>query len=668
MKFSQDDYIQRVVMARQVMAKKLAEPKFQELVKKARSLNPSKDAPEHERWSLDHPYVKAAGRALMKAQNDAMQELLKTNPPGIGTWLGFNFFDLRGPAYFLFPLLTPFIQMIPKKGKVNAGVGTAAHWKATRNPNSTYIYGGVAEGQRNAIATPNEIDYLATYKELGMEGGNTFTSQWAGEGYTDNLADEHFRNLARLRLQEEMMTLLGNSGNAAGNLGFVLGQANNVAGVLATSDTFNTPATAGVASANCAFAVVAITGMGMNPGGQAGYGAPPTVAAGLVPTSTRTNVDGTTLVVAGGTSQISNISSVVTTNTTAKWVNVSTTAIAGAVGYAWYWFIGTNSAPLTTLGTLTLGAITSAPKFTIGATPAGTQLGNAAGLSSDNSFQATDFDGLLTYAFKYGLWTDMNNGSFTPTGNGQVAELEADLLYLWNNYQAQPDAIWCSADVRTKLDQAVIFSSTGTNSYIFQVNQAQQATGLTGGFIITGYKSKYSINAEGGTVIPIRLHPMLPAGCMYYDINTNPYPHSRIPAVREFFTMRDYYAIEWPVVTREWTYGTYIHEVLAHYMPWVSAVRTSIGPFVAPCWIAAIVFNESFIDGPRVQKVRNYLLGWEQRSGLGKIVVGAYRTWGQQVARKTEKSGILRSIFTRVFNAVLKKAEKTYGPVAAVTP
>jgi hypothetical protein len=29
------------------------------------------------------------------------------------------------------------------------------------------------------------------------------------EYYNDKLADEHFRNLARLRLQEEMITLLG---------------------------------------------------------------------------------------------------------------------------------------------------------------------------------------------------------------------------------------------------------------------------------------------------------------------------------------------------------------------------------------------------------------------------------------------------------------------------
>src|SRR6266851_6438196 len=165
-------------------------------------------------WSFEHPLVKAVGRKLIKA--------------GLTTATGFNFFDLRGPAYFIFPLLTPFIQMIPRQGRVNAGVGTAAHWKATRNPNSTFVYGGLQEGQRNAIATPNEVDYLATYKELGMDAGATFTSQFAGEGYTDNLADEHFRNLARLRLQEEMMTLWGNSGTAAGNLGFALGQATNV--------------------------------------------------------------------------------------------------------------------------------------------------------------------------------------------------------------------------------------------------------------------------------------------------------------------------------------------------------------------------------------------------------------------------------------------------------
>ena len=543
-----------MVQSRGKMAKVFEDPKIADLCRKARAI-PLKE------WSLEHPLVKAAGRALIKA--------------GLTTSTGFNFFDLRGPAYFIFPLLTPFIQMIGKQGKVNAGVGTAAHWKATRNPNSTYVYSGVLEGQRNVAGTPDMVDYLATYKELGMEGGETFTTQWAGEGYTDNLADEHFRNLARLRLQEEMMTLLGNSGTAPGNLGFALGTPSNVTATLAVG-TAPSIGTAG----NITAAVVAFTGMGMNPGGQGGYAAPPTVTGGFTTKYERTNADGSKVNVSCGCSAISSPASAgakVTTNSTHQKAVLTIPAVKGAVGYAWFW--GINGAA-TTAG-VKLGAITSAPTVTVSDVAAGTMLGNATGLDADNSYQYTDFDGLLTYAFKYGLVTDMANGSFTPAGNGQVVEIESDLKYLWENFQAQPDAIWCSADVRQSLDSAVIYSATGTNSYIFRYSKDEQG-GLLGGFLVSAYKSKYSINPEGGAAIPIRLHPMMPAGTLYYDINTNPYPHSRIPAVRQFLTQRDYYAIEWPIVTRQWTFGTYVHEVLAHYMPWVSAVRTGVGPFVAP--------------------------------------------------------------------------------------
>lgn len=626
MKIHQQIYKTNMVQARNQVAGALSDPKIAELCRKARQV-PLKD------WSLDNPLIKAAGRALIKA--------------GLSTATNFNFFDLRGPAYFIFPLLTPFIQMIGKQGKVNAGVGTAAHWKATRNPNSNFVYGGVLEGQRNGLATPDEVDYLATYKELGMEGGETFTAQYASEGYTDTLADEHFRNLARLRLQEEMMTLLGNSGTATGNLGFALG----------TAPTPTQTLPAGLSTlgsgANVISAVVAITGMGVNPGGQGGYAAPPTVAGGLTPNYVRTNADGTTTNVACGLSAISAAAAVSTTNASNQIVTLSVPAVKGAVAYAWFWGVNVASA----VANAKLGAITSAPTFNVTAVATGTQLGNAAGLNVDNSFQPTDFDGLLTYAFKNGQWVDMAGKSLTPAGNGQVAEVEADLNFLWQNYQAQPDAIWCSADVRQALDSAVIFSATGTNSYVFRYSKDEQG-GLLGGFLVSAYKSKYSINPEGGAAIPIRLHPMLPAGTLYYDINTNPYPHSRIPAVRSFLTQRDYYAIEWPVVTRQWTFGTYIHQVLAHYMPWVSAVRTGIGPFVAPCWIAAVVYNESFISGPSVTTIRTFLLSWEKKSPVvGGLVVGLYRKYGQQVAKMVEKSSILKRGFKALFDSVLRKAQ-----------
>jgi len=546
----QKEYAFGALESRRQYTKAMADPKLAALLEKALAVDPAK-------WHRDNPLIKEASRALIKA--------------GVSTSLGFNFFDLRGPAYFIFPLNTPFIQMIPKAGKVNAGVGTAAHWKATRNPNSTYQYAGAQEGQRVGIATPNEIDYLATYKELGMEAGETFTAQWAGEGYTDNLADEHFRNLARLRLQEEMMTLGGNSGTATGNLGFALGQAPTPTLALTNGGALGN-------GANVAVAVVAITWMGTNPGGQAGYAVPPSVVGGLTTNYTRQNADGSTTNVACGLSAVSNVSAVSTANAAAQSLTARIPAQKGAVAYAWFWGVNVAAAA----GNLKLGAITSYPHVNITNVASGTQTANAAGLSTDNSFQPTDFDGLSTYAFLNGLWTDMDNGSFTPSGNGMVAEVESDLAALWNLYQAQPDAIWCSSDVRQSLDQAVVFSQTGTNSFIFNYAGGAQTSGVDAGFIVSGYKSKYSMNPAGGAVIPIRIHPQFPAGTMLYDINTNPYPHSRIPAVRQFLLQRDYYSIEWPVVTRQWTFGTYIHEVLAHYMPWASAIRTGIGPFVSP--------------------------------------------------------------------------------------
>ena len=574
MKIRQEDYELAVKYSRNLMAKRLKEDK--ELASLMMKAHPKSlgGMVEPKDWDLKHPLVKAAGRKFMKAAYDVMQKA------GVNTALGFNFYDLRGPAYFIFPLLTPFVQSIGRQGAQNAGVGTLAHWKATRNPNSTYIYGGVSEGKRNATATPDEIDYYSIYKEIGQEGGETFTAQWAGEGYTDNLADEHFRNLARVRLSEEMMIIGGNSGtgsagNGTGNvsnLGFQLGQPATPVTALATgTGAFGNGANVGVA-------VVAITWVGMNPGGQAGYAAPPSVSGGLTTNYIRTNADGSTDNVTAGVSQISNVAANVTTNATAQLVTATVTPIRGAVAYAWFWNTNTTASA----ANVKLGAITSYPGVTISAPATGSYAGNAAGLSVDNSANVLDFDGLATFSFNNGLWTDMNNGSFTPLGNGMVAELESDLSTLFTKYQAQVTNLWCSVDVKESLEQAIVFSKTGTNNFIFAYDKGGQNSGLTGGFVVDGYKSKYSIQPSGSDVIPIRLHPMFPPGTMLYDIEKNPYPHSRIPAARQILTQRDYYAIEWPVTTRQWTFGTYTHEVLAHYVPWISAVRTGIGPFSAP--------------------------------------------------------------------------------------
>lgn len=600
---------------------------------------------EPEQWSLNHELVKVAGRLYMKAVYAAMQKA------GVNTALGFNFYDLRGPALFIFPLLTPLIQSIPKTGKVNAGVGQMAHWKATTNPNSSNEYVGLQEGSRNAIFTPNEVDYYAQYKELGADGAVTFTAQFAGEGFTDNQADEHFRNLARLRLGEEMMVLCGNAGPSTinsvltYNLGFALGQC--------PTPTPTVAAGAIAANSNVYACCLPITAMGMGSGGQAGYGQTPSVANGVLAFRQRQSVDGATLNISCGVGQMSNVIARQTC-TSAFSVNVAVAAVKGAVAYAWYWNLNTNGAT----STLNIGAITSAPWYVINGAPSGNTLANTAAYGNDNSYQQTDFDGLMTYAFVSGTSVDMGGGSFTPTSQGEINEIETDLYNIWTKYQAQPTDIYVSGDVRVALDAAATYTGSGQSGYMFVTPRDIQGSGMLGGFVLSGYKSKFSTNKSGGLEIPIRIHPMLPPGTMLYDVAENPYPHSRIPgSVRQLMLQRDYYGIEWPVVARQWTMGTYIHEVLAHYVPGLSTVRTGIGKFAAPtCYLAALAFGEDFYTGERVNRVRDWVYNvWAKKGAFQRAVVGLYSRYGERAAKIVAKSSILRAINRAAFERVLAR-------------
>lgn len=80
------------------------------------------------------------------------------------------------------------------------------------------------------------------------------------------------------------------------------------------------------------------------------------------------------------------------------------------------------------------------------------------------------------------------------------------------------------------------------------------------------------------------------------------------------------------------------------------------------CWIAAVVFEENFFTGPRVNLVRNWLVHEFEPSGPGaKFVMGLYRKYGERVAKVVEKNPILKHGFRKLFDKALAKAEAQYG-------
>jgi hypothetical protein len=528
-------------------------------------------------------------RDLLKAQAGEMAKA------GMTTALGFNFFDLRGPAYLIYPVNTPFRNSLARMGRVNDGVGTAANWKASRNFGTAYI--GVLEGQRNTLSTPDEINYVATYKEIGVERGATFTSQFAGEGYTDNVADEHLRGFHEFVLGEEGLMVGGNSGTAVGNNGFALGTANTPTAVLAGTGAAvlgpgPNPGTLFPNATNVSARVVELTTLANPQNSQYGYGLFPTVVVGLTPSYVRTNYDGSTTTVNGGMGAISASSPVVSSITANG--NVIFTVVPKAGAVAWAWFIDIIDAAAPPASNAILSFITTTPGLTTGSSGGGTQAGNAAGLNTDHSFNTADFDGLVTYAANTGIWTNLFSGTnqgygsstaptaskpgLTAQSNGRIKEFELIMASLWNQFQAPVQTIWCSADGKQSASNTIL-SSAGSIPTAFHWNyQRDSQNNILGGFTVSAYQSQFAMDPSGASAIPLRIHPMLPPGTFYFDISDNPYPSSRLPFVRGMLVQRDVYSIEWPLVTRQWTFGTYAHEVLAHNVPWITAVLTGVTP------------------------------------------------------------------------------------------
>lgn len=514
------------------------------------------------------------------------KEMMKAAAPGVTTTLGFNFIDLRGPALILAPINVPFRNSIPRVGRQNDGYGTAPIWKASRNLGQNYA--GASEGNRVATRTPDQITYTMPYKQLGGESAVTTSAEWASEGYSPQLADEHVRGLLGFFLSEEAMDLHGNAGPAAG--GYALGTP------ATPTIVRNTVSSGGFAvSTSVSVCCVYLTAMG-NPNNptnpQYGYlnNLVPgnTVAAGLVGTVIRTNADLSQDVISGGISGVSAMSAVVTCDSTHQTATVTawtgTNFPKGVFGYAWFVNVTDASAP--SRSNAFLAAITQFPSYTVTAVATGTQPASALLVNNtpvDNSFNLLDYTGLIGYAASTpgAYWNDLAGGGLTPDKTGGIVEIDVMLEYLYETFQSNVNAFWVSSDVAKAIDHAVRWGGSNGQPFQFMFNRDQQ-NNIMGGFVVSTYQSRFAAaNPMGGEQIPILIHPMMPKGTLYADIKDLPagYESSRLPYMRSILTRQDYHSYEWPMVTRTWTFGTYAEQMLQSMMPWSTGVITGISGF-----------------------------------------------------------------------------------------
>ncbi len=473
--------------------------------------------------------------------------------------------DLQPIAREIYPVLTPLRNMIPRVQSNNGG--TATQWRAVVGINATNVRPGVSEGNRSAVITTTVKSYIAAYKTLGLEDYVTFEADLSAEGFDDVKALAVRGLLRSLMIAEEVVILGGNATKALGTC---------PTATLATATTGGAIADA----VDVHVRAVAITLEGMQ-----GI----TVAGGVPLTITRTNADGSVDTFGGGSSAISADADVTTgsSGSNTNVVSAYVTPVQGALGYGWFWGPDAAAACL-------LGSISTINSVLIGtAQGTGTQAANATGITTDNSTDALVFDGLLYLAMGAGqenpaasvsgsiisvqaTGTPGTGTPLTADGAGGVTEIENDLLAFWTQYKLQPTDIFVSAQQILDITKKVIAGGSAP-LFRFMLDGAAQNLGdgtIRAGAVIGNYLSKYSLT--GGSLIRIRIHPNLPSGTMLYYSETLPYQITNVGNVNQIKTRRDYWQIQWPLVTRKYEYGVYTDEVLQSYFPPSLGVRYNI--------------------------------------------------------------------------------------------
>jgi hypothetical protein len=446
----------------------------------------------------------------------------------------------------LYPVLCPLRNAIPR---VSGKGGIQANWRAVTGVNVNNKSWGISEGSRGIITTDTVAEYTAAYKGGGSEQSITWEATYAAEGFQDLRALAALNLLKAQMIEEEKIILGGNNSLALGQVGTVTISLvdDSTTGTLADSITIYVQ-------------VVALT--------MEGYLAS-SLTGGLPVSGTVTLADGTTEARNMGTSQPSAEVYQATGTGGAQDVHgirISWPVKNGAVAYAIYW--GQNT------GATRLGAIVFNNSYLITADTAGSTKQLISALpNSDKSRNSYVYDGFLTQIFNYSTTNayvySMATGTpgvgtpLTGDGYGQIDQFETVLQYLWDNYRLSPDEIWWSSDVARTASQKILEGAANAAQRFSYVTTQDN---ITGGTIVKNYWNKYGLTNEMQS-LPLKIHPYLPPGLVFFNTKQLPYALSNVPNVTQLRMRRDYHQVEWPIRKRSWEIGVYWDGVLQCYFP-----------------------------------------------------------------------------------------------------
>lgn len=478
------------------------------------------------------------------------------NQPSTAT-SGLAQYDLEQGARLLYPLTTIFRNMIPR---LTGGRGIQANWRSVTAINPTNLNIGLSEGHRGGFMSQTVVDKTAAFKTSGIDNYVTEQAYLAGVTFEDLLALAAITTLQGTMEGEEKIDIGGNGTLSLGTTG---------------TPTVVTGGTTGGYLSDATYRVICVA---LTYFGQVNSTAPTITAStgalaggGIALPYTRTNADGSTDYIAGFSAIQSAVATVVMSGggTTQK-ITASVTPTNGALGYAWFMGVGAGNERLV--------MITGYPTASLLNTNSTGQLASAVPASAspaDPSINPLNYDGMITQMLTSGSGSyvrDLGGAAFTTSGSGSggCAEIDAAIVDRYENYRLVPTDIFVSGYDQNALGKLLLTGNTNLAPF-FMANIA--ANGLSGSTVLKKYINPIGY---GQQELDVHAHPFIPRGtCILYS-RTNPYPISNVPQIIRKLCRRDYWQVDWPVVTLNRTMGVYFDAVLQMYFTPAFGVITGI--------------------------------------------------------------------------------------------
>jgi len=439
---------------------------------------------------------------LQKVTEQTLQLMKDATTTGYSVGTGLQGYELKGPAKNLFPVVTPWLNSIPRE---DAPIGSlASHWKAITAVNAGHASPTQSFGSPGTVIQTTEQDFSASYKTLALGDTVSWDAQALARGYENLKATSAIRLLYGLKIEENVI-LLGGQNFALQVPSTPVGTASQTGGSIPASTQLD-------------FAVVATTAEG------ARY-----QVRGTSPMGTAASAAGTVTTAAG---------------TATNSVALTVAYVAGATNYDWY--SGAHGGTLYYSGSSSVNAFT----LTAIATNAG---GNPAAPATDSSADANAPNGLI--ASIIGDYTpngQVQRGSGTNSGayvtsldnatltgsDGQIVEIDDALVSLYTSKQIAPTRMILNVQQSTDISKKII--STGGATMLVNPNDGRQRARIIGGNRVTHYLSPAT-----GTEIELVVDPYMPSGHIALVSDVLPYPDSNVSRVFEVETQQDYRMVEY---------------------------------------------------------------------------------------------------------------------------